>query len=156
MLKKNPIYVSNTREFPGEEALFEIKDAENSSGYTIKNLGLDKYVSPREERVGEPIFPNGFPRPFSIEEAGGDVYVIKATTQDLVWTVREPFLPHNIVALWPQQGKITQLFRIVPYNPDLVYQPAPASAKFRAEQPSVENIFRQVKVILQYFPYGGN
>jgi len=158
----SPLFVSSTRENPGKYVLFNIEDAENSSGYTIKNVGLDKYVSAAEEVAGEPLFANGFPEAFSVEQAGGGEFVIKAVNKDLVWTIGEPVIPTGTVILLPEEGDTTQRFTITPVDRDLVHQIAPSSAKFGAEEPDVKNcghkwtFFRQVKVILQYLPYGGH
>jgi len=152
--EQSPIFVSSTREYPGPFALFEIQNAEGSSGYTIKNIGLDKYVSGKElEPIGEPLYANGVAQPFSIEQAGMGEFVVKAVNYDLVWTVDEPVIPRGNVVFVPERGLPTQRFIFIPSEPDLVHQPS--SAKFRAKELGLENIFQKVKVILEYLPYGG-
>jgi len=155
-----PLYVSSSKEDPGDFALFDIQYAEDSSGYTITNVGLNKFVSAAEEIMGEPLFAKGFREAFAIEEAGGDQFVIKAVNKDLVWTVIEPVIPTGTVILWPAEGKSTQRFILTRAEPDVDYQTT-SSAKFRAQEFGDENcgakesFFQPIKVILQYLPYGG-
>jgi len=157
----SPLFVSSTREDPGDFAVFDIQDSETSSGYTIRNVGLDKYVSAAEETKGEPLFAKGSREAFSVEKAGGDEFVIKTVNKDLVWTIAPPVIPTGTVILWPQEGEETQRFILTPSYPDLVHQTAPSSAKFRAQEPAVENcghkwsFYRPVEAILQYLPYVG-
>jgi hypothetical protein len=151
--------VTSTKEYPGDFALFDIQKADDSSGYTIKNVGLDKFVSAFEENKGAPLFANGKTEAFSVEEAGEDEYVIKVVNEDLVWTVSEPVIPTGTVILWPQEGAPTQRFILISAEPDQLHQTAHSSAKFRVQEHNVEScgskssIFQPVKAILQYLPY---
>jgi len=157
--RDNPLFVASTREYPGPFELFDIQNAEGSSGYTFKNVGLDKFVSAAEDTKGEPLFANGKAEAFSVEEAGGGQYVIKTVNKDLVWTVSEPVIPTGTVILWPQEGAPTQRFILTPAIPDELHQTAQSSAKFRVQEHNVEScgskssIFQPVKAILQYLPY---
>jgi len=154
--EQNPIFVSSTREYPGPFELFDIQNADGSSGYTIKNVGLDKLVSAAKETEGEPLFANGGTEAFSIEQAGGGQYVIKAVNKDLVWTVSAPVIPRGTVILSPQTGAPTQLFGFTAIQ---LHETAHSSAKFRVQEPNVGNceskstIFQPIRVILQYLPY---
>jgi len=157
----SPLYVSSTREEPGPFAVFDIQKSETSSGYTIRNVGLNKYVSAAEERPGEPLFAKGTREPFEIEQAGGDLFVIKAVNKDLVWTIAPPVIPTGTVILAPAEGEPMQLYNFIPFDLDLVHQTVASSAKFRAKEHAVENcghkwsVYRPIEVIPQYLPYVG-
>jgi hypothetical protein len=158
--EESPVFVSSTFENPGPFALFDIRDAENSSGYTIRNVGLNQYVSAAEETQGAPLFAKGPPEAFAVEQAGDGQFVIKIVNKDLVWTIAPPAIPKGNVILLPANGEQTQRFILTLLNPDL-HQTAHSSAKFRVQEPAVENcghkwsLYRPVEAMLQYLPYVG-
>ncbi|KAJ7807905.1 hypothetical protein B0H14DRAFT_2609282 [Mycena olivaceomarginata] len=112
--KDGPVFVSLTREWPGDFAVWKVEEARNGA-VIISNIGLgspvyagnDKTITAGLERP---------PVPFAIESAGDNTFVIKSVFEDLVWTRKNPGSVRSEVQLRPANGDDSQKWRFIPLN----------------------------------------
>ncbi|KAJ7121106.1 hypothetical protein C8R44DRAFT_920797 [Mycena epipterygia] len=111
-IPNNPIYVSQTREFPGPFGTWTLKLA-GGDAFNIRNVGLGVYTFVDGDKNIISGDKQG-PASFTVQPAGGNRYIIKVPNADLVWTVDEDAVT-STVHLEPQSGSPTQLWTLQPF-----------------------------------------
>ncbi|KAJ7785260.1 hypothetical protein DFH07DRAFT_787241 [Mycena maculata] len=106
-----PIFVSLTREWPGEFGQWKVEKRDDSNLYTITNIGLSSPVHSSNDLV----VPGPSGDGFSIEQAGDNVFTIRVPNEDKVWTVNTNTVRSD-VHLEGQVGTTAQLWRFVPVD----------------------------------------
>ncbi|KAJ6477203.1 hypothetical protein DFH09DRAFT_1216111 [Mycena vulgaris] len=113
--QNDPIFVSYTREFPGDFGLWQVTPAaDGSNEYRIFNVGLQTPTFVGNDSLVISGNPGGARDSFSIEPAGDGVFVVRVPNEDKIWTVANPSDVRSSVKVDGQNGSPEQKWRFVP------------------------------------------
>ncbi|KAJ6494289.1 hypothetical protein C8R45DRAFT_1072916 [Mycena sanguinolenta] len=99
---EQPIFVTLTRDFPGDFGIWELEDGEDWG--KIANVGLRAAAkATRVAPCGAIVATRGIADRYSIEPAGDNTFTIKVPNEDLVWAVNRG-LVRSDVFLKPADG----------------------------------------------------